>query len=165
MFWIHRKNHNTTYGIYCDMYVSVIGGDVSSCTEEDCRMAEEIGKGIARMGAVLVCGGRGGVMEAACKGAVSEEGTTIGILPGDSRDEGNDYLTHGLVTALGAVRNSLVVLNGDIVVAVDGGYGTLSEIALAFQYGRRVLGMGTWDIEGVESFDNVGELLEALKAV
>ena len=114
------------------------------------------------MGAVLICGGKGGVMEAACRGAVSQEGTTIGILPGNSRDEGNEYLTHGIVTALGAVRNSLVVLNGDMVVAIDGGYGTLSEIALAIQYGKRVLGLGTWEIKGVESFDGVEELLETL---
>ena len=144
------------------MYVSVIGGDVATCTEDDCKKAERIGAGIARMGAVLICGGKGGVMEAACRGAVSQEGTTIGILPGNSRDEGNEYLTHGIVTALGAVRNSLVVLNGDIVVAIDGGYGTLSEIALAIQYGKRVLGLGTWEIKGVESFDGVEELLETL---
>ncbi len=116
------------------------------------------------MGAVLVSGGRAGVMEAACKGAVSEGGTTIGILPGNSREEGNEYLTHGIVTALGAVRNSLVVLNGDIVVAIDGGYGTLSEIALAFQYGKHVLGLGSWDIKGVESFDSVEGVLEELES-
>ncbi len=140
----------------------MIGGDVATCTEDDCKKAKRIGAGIARMGAVLICGGKGGVMEAACRGAVSQEGTTIGILPGNSRDEGNEYLTHGVVTALGAVRNSLVVLNGDIVVAIDGGYGTLSEIALAIQYGKRVLGLGTWEIKGVESFDGVEELLETL---
>ncbi len=147
------------------MYVSVIGGDVKTCTEEDRRIAQEVGKGIARMGAVLVCGGKGGVMEAACRGAESQGGTTIGILPSGSRDEGNDYLTHGIVTNLGAVRNSLVVLNGDVVVAIDGGYGTLSEIALALQYGKRILGIGTWDIEGVERFETPDELLDALASV
>ncbi len=147
------------------MYVSVIGGDVKTCKKEDCRIAEEVGKGIASMGAVLVCGGKGGVMEAACRGARSQGGTTIGILPSGSRDEGNDYLTYGIVTNLGAVRNSLVVLNGDVVVAIDGGCGTLSEIALALQYGKRILGIGTWDIEGVEQFHSVEGLLEMLKSV
>lgn len=104
-------------------------------------------------------------MEASCKGAISEGGTTIGIMPGAPRGEGNEYLTHEIVTGLGAVRNSLVVLNGDVVVAIDGGYGTLSEIALAFQYGKRILGLGTWDIKGIEQFDSVDELLTELENI
>lgn len=145
------------------MYVSLIGGDVGSCTERDCERAEKIGEGIAIMGAVLVCGGRGGVMEAACRGAKFQGGTTIGILPSGDRDEGNEYLDHAIVTGLGMTRNSLVVLNGDIVVAVDGGYGTLSEISMATKYGKRILGIGTWDVDCIEGFGDVEGLLDALE--
>ena len=144
------------------MYVSVIGGDVTSCTDEDCMRAEKIGEGIADLGAVLVCGGRGGIMEAACRGAKKKDGMTIGILPSADRSEGNEYVDHAIVTGLGMVRNSLVVLNGDIVVAIDGRYGTLSEIALGLEYGKRILGLGTWDVEGVESYENVEDILEVL---
>ena len=144
------------------MYVSVIGGDVGSCTEEDCRRAEELGKGIAELGHILICGGRGGVMEAACKGAKEEGGTTIGILPSSDRSEGNDFLDHSIITNLGIMRNSLVVLNGDLVVAVDGGYGTLSEIAIATEYRKRILGLGTWDLDSVESHDSVDDILKEL---
>ncbi|MFW6144863.1 MAG: TIGR00725 family protein [Candidatus Natronoplasma sp.] len=146
------------------MYVSVIGGDVTSCTYEDCERAEKIGEGIADLGAVLVCGGRGGIMEAACRGAKRKGGKTIGILPSADRSEGNEYLDHAIVTGLGMVRNSLVVLNGDIVVAIDGRYGTLSEIALGIEYGKRILGLGTWDVEGVESYETVEDILEVLES-
>lgn len=145
------------------MYVSVIGGDVGSCTDKDCEIAEEIGKGIAEIDAVLVCGGRGGVMEAACKGAKKAGGTTIGILPSADRNEGNEYLDYKLVTNLGMVRNSLVVLNGDVVVAIDGSYGTLSEIAMATKYRKKILGIGTWDIESVEGYGDTDKLLKELK--
>ena len=147
------------------MYVSVIGGDVGSCTDKDCERAEELGKGIADMDMVLVCGGRGGVMEAACRGAKSAGGTTIGILPSGDRSEGNDYLDHAMVTNLGMLRNSLVVLNGDIVVAIDGSYGTLSEISMATKYGKRILGLGTWDVDAVEECTSVDEVLEKLKEI
>lgn len=145
------------------MYVSVIGGDVGSCDEDDCRRAEKLGMGIAELGAVLVCGGKGGVMEAACRGAKKKDGTTIGILPSGSREEGNEYLDYSIVTGLGMTRNSLVVLNGDVVVAIDGRYGTLSEIAMATKYDQRILGLGTWDIDPVEEFDGVEEVLKELK--
>ncbi len=145
------------------MYVSIIGGDVGSCDEQDCRNAEELGKRLAKYGATIVCGGRGGVMEAACRGAKSEDGTTIGILPSGNREEGNDYLDHAIVTDLGVLRNSLVVQNGDIVIAIDGKYGTLSEIAIAQDYGKKILGLGTWDLEIVESCDDVDDLMEKFK--
>lgn len=145
------------------MYISVIGGDVGSCTEEDYDRAEKVGRAIARFNSVLVCGGRGGVMEAACRGAKSEGGTTIGILPSKDREEGNEYLDHSIVTNLGVVRNSLVVLNGDLVVAIDGRYGTLSEIALAIEYGKKIIGLNTWDIDEVESCSDTDELIQVLK--
>lgn len=144
------------------MYISIIGGDAGSCTEDDCRRAEELGKGIAERGHILICGGRGGVMEAACKGAKEEGGTTIGILPSSDRSEGNEYLDYSIVTNLGIMRNSLVVLNGDLVVAIDGGYGTLSEIAIATKYRKRILGLGTWDLDSVESYDTVDDILKEL---
>jgi len=147
------------------MYVSVIGGDKGSCTDKDRERAEELGKGIAEMDMVLVCGGEGGVMEAACRGAKSAGGTTIGILPSGDRSEGNDYLDHSIVTNLGMLRNSLVVLNGDIVVAIDGSYGTLSEISMARKYGKRILGLGTWDLDAVEGCISVDEVLEKLKEI
>ncbi len=143
--------------------MSVIGGDEGSCSDRDKQIAEELGRGIGDMNAVLVCGGRGGVMESACKGCKEAGGETIGILPSASRDEGNEYLDHAIVTNLGAVRNSLVVLNGDIVVAVDGGYGTLSEISLAHKYGKRVLGLATWDLNTVESCSDVDEVIDELR--
>ena len=147
------------------IYVSVIGGDVGSCSDKDRERAEELGKGIAEMGMVLVCGGRGGVMEAACRGAKSTGGTTIGILPSGDRSEGNDYLDHSIVTNLGMLRNSLVVLNGDIVVAIDGSYGTLSEISMATKYGKKILGLGTWGVDAVEECSSVKEVLGKLKRI
>lgn len=141
-------------------YVSIIGGDVGSCDDEDCRNAEEIGKRLAKLGVTIVCGGRGGVMKAVCKGAKSESGTTIGILPSTDRSQGNDHLDHTIVTDLGVLRNGLVVQNGDIVIAIDGRYGTLSEIAIAQQYGKKILGLGTWDLDTVDSCKDVDELME-----
>ncbi len=149
--------------LYHSMYVSVIGGDTGTSDDEDLMIAEELGRGIARMGATLVCGGRGGVMEAACRGAKKEGGTTIGILPSARREEKNDHVDHGIVTDLGVMRNALVVLNGDVVVAVDGGYGTLSEIAFATKFGKRVLGIGTWNLDVVECFKDVDSLLDELE--
>ncbi len=147
------------------MYVSVVGGDLGTCEDEDCEMAREIGRGIAKLGAILVCGGRGGVMEASCKGAKEEGGTTIGILPSGDRDEKNDYVDYGIVTGMGIMRNALVVLNGDIVVAIDGGYGTLSEIALATKYDKKILGIGTWDLDVVEEHEDVDSLLDSLRII
>lgn len=141
-------------------YVSIIGGDVGSCDEEDCRNAEEIGKRLAKLGITIVCGGRGGVMKAVCKGAKSEDGTTIGILPSTDRNQGNEYLDHTIVTDLGVLRNGLVVQNGDIVIAINGKYGTLSEIAIAQQYGKKILGLGTWDLDAVDSCKDVNELMQ-----
>src|SRR5512136_999758 len=109
--------------------------------------ADAVGALVAKHGAVLVCGGLGGVMEAACRGAKEAGGTTVGILPGT--EEGNPYLDIIIRTGLGHARNILVVLSADAVIAVGGGYGTLSEIAIALKTGRPVYGLNTWDIEGV----------------
>jgi uncharacterized protein (TIGR00725 family) len=108
--------------------------------------AEELGRLLAEAGAVVVCGGRGGVMEAVCRGARSEGGLTLGILPGSDRSEANPYVEVAVPTGLGEARNALVVRSADVVVAVAGGYGTLSEIALALRAGTPVVGIGTWEL-------------------
>jgi uncharacterized protein (TIGR00725 family) len=100
---------------------------------------------------VLVCGGLGGVMEAACRGAKETGGTTVGILPGTDRSVANPHVDIAVATGLGEARNALVVRAADALVAIGGGYGTLSEVALALKAGKRVVGLGTWDVEGVEA--------------
>jgi uncharacterized protein (TIGR00725 family) len=128
--------------------VAVIGpGD------EPIVAAAEVGRLLAERGAVLVCGGRGGAMAAACRGAKEAGGLTVGILPGSDRSEANPFVDVVLPTGLGEARNALVVGAADIVIAVGGGYGTLSEIALALKAGKRVIGLGTWEIEGVMSVE------------
>ena len=128
--------------------MAVVGpGDAS---EEEIAAAEAVGRGLARSGAVLVCGGLGGVMAAASRGAAEAGGTTVGILPGTDRAAGNEWLTVAIPTGLGELRNGLVIRASDAVIAVGGAYGTLSEIALALKTGTPVIGVNSWDIEGVE---------------
>jgi uncharacterized protein (TIGR00725 family) len=109
-----------------------------------------VGRELGSRGVVLVCGGLGGVMEAACGGAKGAGGTTIGILPGSDRSDANRFVDIAIPTGLGEARNALVVRAADAVIAIGGGYGTLSEIALALRGSKRVAGIDTWDIEGVE---------------
>jgi uncharacterized protein (TIGR00725 family) len=113
---------------------------------------------------VLVCGGLGGVMEAACRGAKDGAGTTVGILPGTDRGEANEFVDVAIPTGLGEARNALVVRAADALIAVGGGYGTLSEIALALKAGKRIVGLGSWDIEGVERVDTPEAAVEAVLA-
>ena len=113
------------------------------------RAAEAVGRCLAEGGAVVVCGGRGGVMEGACRGARSAGGTTVGILPGASREEANEFVEVAIATGLGEARNAVVARAVDALVAVGGAYGTLSEIALALQAGKPVVGVGSWKIDGV----------------
>jgi uncharacterized protein (TIGR00725 family) len=127
------------------MQISVIGHAQAAPGEQEAAYA--VGRMIAGNGAVLVCGGLGGVMEAACKGAQEAGGTTVGILPGT--EGGNPHLRITIRTGLGHARNVLVILSADAVIAVGGGHGTLSEIAIALKTGRPVYGISTWDIEGV----------------
>jgi len=124
--------------------IAVIGGSQPSAKEV--RLAEEVGRQLARRGAVLVCGGLGGVMEAACKGASAEGGLTIGILPGDNRRAANSYVQIPIVTGIGYARNVAVVKSARAVIAVGGSYGTLSEISHALQSGIPVIGLATWSI-------------------
>ena len=139
------------------LFVAVIGS--ASCSPEIAAVAEQVGRQIARQRAVLVCGGRGGVMEAACRGAKAEGGTTVGILPGTDRREANAYVDIPIVTGLGEARNAIVVRTADAVIAVSGGYGTLSEIGLALKMGRPVVGPGTWELG--QQGQSVGGVLQA----
>jgi uncharacterized protein (TIGR00725 family) len=126
------------------MIVAVIGA--GRCSKEVAQVAESVGRELARRGVTLVCGGLGGVMEAACRGAKSEGGLTIGILPGFSRREANPYVDIPIVTGLGEARNVIVVRTAQAVIAVDGEYGTLSEIAHALKLGIPVVGLNTWQL-------------------
>jgi uncharacterized protein (TIGR00725 family) len=125
-------------------YVAVCGPD--PCAPEAAAEARDVGRLLARAGAVVVCGGHGGVMEAASKGAAEEGGKVIGILPGSSRAEGNPYLTIAIATGMGEMRNALIVRGADAVIAIAGEFGTLSEIALALKIGVPVVGLGTWEL-------------------
>ncbi|MDP9070761.1 MAG: TIGR00725 family protein [Actinomycetota bacterium] len=119
--------------------------------------AEAVGAGLAAGGAVVVCGGLGGVMAAACRGAKAAGGTTLGILPGTERSEANPWVDIAVPTGMGEARNALVVRSADAVVAVAGEYGTLSEIALALKLGRPVIGLASWDIDGVQRAADAGD--------
>ncbi len=127
--------------------IAVIGGSRPGRQAADAAL--EVGRLIARSGAVVVCGGLGGIMEAASRGAREEGGLVIGILPGSSPADANPWVDVPLATGLGTTRNSLVVMNVDAVIAIDGEYGTLSEIAYGLIHGKKVVGLGTWDIRGV----------------
>jgi len=122
----------------------VVGPGSSDLPPELLAAAEDAGACVAAAGAGLVCGGLGGVMEAACRGARSRGGLTLGLLPGTSRDDANGWVVVAVPTGLGEARNALVVRAADAVVALGGGWGTLSEIALALKAGVPVVGVDTW---------------------
>jgi uncharacterized protein (TIGR00725 family) len=144
-------------------YVAVVGpGDAST---EELHAAEEIGAGLAAAGAVVVTGGLGGVMEAACRGARTRRGRTIGILPGEDRDAANGWVEIAIATGLGELRNGLLVRSADALVAIGGGHGTLSEVALALKLGRPVVGLGTWAVHGVDHVSTPAEALGRIAAV
>ena len=127
-----------------NIQISVVGA--SEPTYEAIYTAEEVGRGLASRGAILVTGGLGGIMEAACRGAKAAGGTTVGILPGSSPDDSNEYVDIKVCTGIGYARNSIVVKSGAAVIAIDGAYGTLSEIAHALGDGIPVIGLATWSI-------------------
>jgi uncharacterized protein (TIGR00725 family) len=127
-------------------YVAVVGAGEAS--PQEIAVAEEVGRLLAERGAVLVCGGLGGVMEAACRGAKEGGGSTVGILPGRDRAAANAYVDVAIATGLGEARNALVVRAADVLIAVGGGYGTLSEIALGLKSGTPVVGIGSWELAG-----------------
>ena len=129
---------------------------------DELAAAEHVGRLLAERGAVVVCGGRGGAMEAVCRGAKAAGGTTLGILPGLERAAANEWVDVAVATGLGEARNALVVRAADALVAVGGGYGTLSEVALALKAGKRAVGLGSWDIQGLEA---VSDPQAAVRAV
>ncbi len=132
--------------------IAVIGG--GQCSAPEARLAEEIGRELAKRGAILVCGGLGGVMEAACRGASAEGGVTIGILPGDNHQAANPYVQIPIATGIGYARNVAVVKSAQAVIAVGGSYGTLSEIGHALQSGIPVIGLNTWSLSRNSQPDN-----------
>jgi uncharacterized protein (TIGR00725 family) len=125
--------------------ISVIGGETGS--PQTLALAEDVGRELARNGVTLVCGGRAGIMEAACRGARTAGGHTVGILPGSDARESlpNPYVEFPVFTGLGYARNSIVVLSGEAVIAIDGAYGTLSEIAYALIHDIPLVGLDTWE--------------------
>ena len=148
------------------MIISVIGA--GTCNNEIYSIAEEIGKLIAQKGAILVTGGLGGVMEAASKGAIEAGGTTVGILPGFSKEDANKYVSIPITTGLSHARNIVIVRSADAVIAVSGEYGTLSEIAVALKLGKPVIGIKTWEhidglIEAESSQEAVNKAFELIK--
>src|SRR5437899_5241365 len=139
-------------------YVAVCGA--SEATPSQLEVAREVGRLLARNGAVVLNGGFGGVMNAASEGAASEGGTVIGVLPDTDRHGANEHLTFALATGLGQARNAVIVTAADSVIAIGGGWGTLSEIAIARRLGRAVFALETWDVKGLE---RVGSPEEAVK--
>jgi uncharacterized protein (TIGR00725 family) len=125
-------------------YVAVVGSGTAS--GELYEKAREIGRLVAERGGTVVCGGRSGVMEAASRGAAEAGGTAIGILPDEDRESANEYLKYSVATGTGHARNLAVVCSGDVVIAVGGEYGTLSEIGLALKVGRPVVALESWDL-------------------
>jgi len=144
-----------------DFRVAVIGGH--SVNEEIYNLAYKFGELVAKNNWIIVNGGLTGVMEAVSKGAAENNGIVIGILPGDDFNKGNPYLSFGIATNLSWMRNSLVVLNADVIVAIDGSYGTLSEISYSIIMGKKVFGLGSWDIKGVEPVQDLESLIEKIK--
>jgi hypothetical protein len=145
-------------------YVAVVGGGEAGA--DAVALAEEVGRNLAMRGAVVVCGGLGGVMEAACRGAKLEGGTTVGILPTDNRRDANDYVDVAIATGMGEARNALVVRAADVLIAVDGEFGTLSEIALALRTGTPVVGIDTWDLSiGGQEVDAILRIHDPVAAV
>ncbi|NQT28580.1 MAG: TIGR00725 family protein [Candidatus Omnitrophica bacterium] len=143
------------------MNVAVIGGH--KCSKEIYRIAEEVGSLIAERGWILICGGLTGVMEAACKGAKKGDGLTVGILPGSSQEAANKYVDVKIPTGLGYARNILVVRAADAVIAISGEYGTLSEIAFAFNEEKPIVGIDTWEIKGIKKVKSAKKAINYIR--
>jgi uncharacterized protein (TIGR00725 family) len=141
--------------------VSVIGGH--KCSDLDAELAERIGAILAEQGAVLVCGGLVGIMEAACRGAKKAGGMTVGIIPGENKSDANEFVDIVITTGMGYSRNAMVAGTADIVIALPGEYGTLSEIGFALNAKKEVYGFNTWDIKGVKKLESPEELKEIIK--
>ena len=139
-------------------YVAVVGA--SRATPELEATAERVGELLARAGAIVITGGRGGVMAGASRGARNAGGTAIGLLPGTSRAEANEWVTIALPTGLGELRNGLIVRAADVLIAVGGAYGTLSEVALALASDVPVVGLDSWAIDGIDQAQTPEQAVE-----
>jgi uncharacterized protein (TIGR00725 family) len=126
------------------MIIAVIGP--SECSSEEAALAEQVGELLAQRGAIVLCGGLGGVMEAVCRGTKRKSGLTIGILPSDDASTANPWVDVPIVTGLGEARNVIVVKSAQAMIAIGGGYGTLSEIAYALKHRVPVIGLNTWSL-------------------
>lgn len=126
------------------MLISVVGGNEGDA--DALQAAYEVGRAVAARGHILVCGGRGGVMREACRGARDAGGMTVGILPGDDLSDANEFLDVPVVTGMGSGRNIIVARTANALIAIGGAYGTLSEIAFGLMLGRPVVGLGTWEL-------------------
>ena len=126
------------------MIIAVIGD--SSCSPEQAELAETVGEQLAQRGATIICGGLSGVMEAVCRGAKSRGGLTVGVLPGEDASMANPWVDIPIVTGVGYARNMAVVKSAQAVIAIGGGYGTLSEIAYALKSNIAVVGLNTWSL-------------------
>lgn len=151
--------------------IAVVGA--GTCDQATAELAREVGRLLARHGMTLICGGRGGVMEAACRGAKEAGGLTVGILPGTSVNEANLFVSIPVVTGLGEARNLIIVRSAQAVIAIGGEYGTLSEIAFALKFGVPVIGLRTWRLARGDVFDQTiieaetaeAAVAEALRAI
>ncbi len=132
-----------------ELVVAVIGP--GECSAEEAEVAETVGRLLAKAGVTLICEGLDGVMEAACRGCFMDGGVTVGILPGDDIGRANKYVKIPIATGMGEARNLIIVRSARSVIAIGGSHGTLSEIAFALKLGKPVIGIRTWDIEGVVS--------------
>jgi uncharacterized protein (TIGR00725 family) len=142
--------------------IAIIGA--RSCDAEVSVLAEQMGLLLAENGYNLICGGLGGVMEAVCKGARSKNGITIGILPGNNPGDANQYVDIPIATGIGVSRNLIIIHSAVAVIAISGGFGTLSELAFALQLEKPVIGLGTWEIsEAVIKASDPGDAIEKLK--
>ncbi|MFH1714646.1 MAG: TIGR00725 family protein [Elusimicrobiota bacterium] len=142
------------------MIIGVIGGRV--CSDDTKKAAFKIGAHIAESGHYLMCGGYSGVMEEACRGCKSKNGTTIGILMHEDKREMNPYIDIPIVTAMSLARNAIIVRSADILIAFEGSYGTLSEIGMGLALEKPIIGFKTWDIKGITTADTVEDIIRKL---
>ena len=142
--------------------IAVIGA--GECSEEIYNQAFELGELLGDSGYAVICGGLSGVMEAVCKGAKSANGKTIGVLPGNNPEEINQYVDYPIATGMGIGRNIIIIRSAKAVIAVNGKYGTLSEVAYALQLNKPVIGLNTWDVsENIIKVDTPNEALLKVK--
>lgn len=126
--------------------IAVIGGGVN-CSAEILKCAEKVGALVAEKGGILICGGLGGVMEAACKGAHKKGGTAIGVLPGQDTSEANPYVDIPIATGMGEARNIVIIRSADAIIAIDGGFGTLTEVAFSLKFDKTIISLQSWEVD------------------